>query len=32
MTKITKSTIEDSEILTEITKKSKAYWGIQTNK
>jgi len=27
MTKITKSTIEDSEILTEITKKSKAYWG-----
>lgn len=27
MTKITKSTIEDSEVLTEITKKSKAYWG-----
>ena len=27
MTEITKSTIEDSEILTEITKKSKAYWG-----
>ncbi len=27
MTKITKSTIEDNEILTEITKKSKAYWG-----
>lgn len=27
MTEITKSTIEDNEILTEITKKSKAYWG-----
>ena len=27
MTEITKSNIEDDEILTEITKKSKAYWG-----
>ena len=27
MTEITKSTGEDNEILTEITKKSKAYWG-----
>lgn len=27
MMEITKSTIGDSEILTEITKKSKAYWG-----
>ena len=27
MTKIIKSTIADSDILTEITKKSKAYWG-----
>ncbi len=27
MTKITKSNIEDDEILTMITKKSKAYWG-----
>jgi hypothetical protein len=27
MTEITKSTVEDNEILTEITKKSKAYWG-----
>ncbi len=24
---VTKSNIEDSEILTNITKKSKAYWG-----
>lgn len=27
MMEVKKSTIEDSEILTEITKKSKAYWG-----
>lgn len=27
MPEIAKSTIEDNEILTEITKKSKAYWG-----
>lgn len=27
MTEIIKSTIEDNEILTEITKQSKAYWG-----
>mgnify|MGYP006147949365 FL=1 len=27
MTEIIKSTAEDNEILTEITKKSKAYWG-----
>ncbi len=27
MAEITKSNIEDDEILTEITKKSKAYWG-----
>lgn len=27
MTEITKSTTEDNEILTEITKKSKAFWG-----
>ena len=27
MTEITKSSIEDNVILTEITKKSKAYWG-----
>lgn len=27
MTEIVKSNIEDNEILTDITKKSKAYWG-----
>jgi ribosomal protein S18 acetylase RimI-like enzyme len=27
MTEITKSNIEDAKILTDITKKSKAYWG-----